>query len=107
MKKNTLIEHKEVIVCEKNGSISMSYNVLLTTLEANAMVKPVVITKLALTCTNCGKIDHSMETCHSRKKKVLIMPTAIVKSTELVVGTKTQLVKSRKIFICYPCIYFF
>ncbi len=35
------------------------------------------------------------------------MPTAIVKSTELVVGTKTQLVKSRKIFIRYPCIIFF
>jgi hypothetical protein len=36
MKRKTLIEHKEVvIVCEESGPISMSYNVLLTTLEAN------------------------------------------------------------------------
>jgi hypothetical protein len=36
MKRNTLIEHKEVvIICEESGPISMSYNVLLTTLEVN------------------------------------------------------------------------
>jgi hypothetical protein len=49
----------------------MSYNVLLTTPKANARVKPtvlVVTAKLALTYTNCGKIDHSMETCHNRKR---------------------------------------
>jgi hypothetical protein len=34
MKRNTLIEHKEVtIVCEKSGPINFSYNVLLTTPE--------------------------------------------------------------------------
>jgi hypothetical protein len=39
MKRNTLIEHKEVVViCEENGPTSMSYNVLLTTLEANVRV---------------------------------------------------------------------
>ncbi len=43
MKRNTLTEHKEVaIVCEESGHVSMSYNVLLTTPEANAGVKHVV-----------------------------------------------------------------
>jgi hypothetical protein len=37
MKRNTLIEHKEVtIVCEESGPISLSYNALLTTPEANS-----------------------------------------------------------------------
>jgi hypothetical protein len=73
MKRNTLIEHKEVIiVCEESGHVSMNYNVLLTTLEANVGVKlivPAMITKLALTYTNCGKIDHLVETCHNKKKR--------------------------------------
>jgi len=32
----------EVIVCEENGRVNMSYNILLTTLEANARVKLVI-----------------------------------------------------------------
>jgi hypothetical protein len=43
MKKNTLIEHKEVvIVCEENGLVSLSYDVLLATLDANIIAKPVL-----------------------------------------------------------------
>ncbi len=43
MKINTLIEHKEAtIVCEESGHVSMSYNALLTTLEANAGIKLIV-----------------------------------------------------------------
>jgi hypothetical protein len=39
MKKNTLIEHKEVgIICEENGLISLSYNVLLTTPKDNVIL---------------------------------------------------------------------
>jgi hypothetical protein len=55
---DTLIKHKEVVVaCEESGPISLSYNVLQTTPEANTIVKPIVpivITKSSLTCTNCG-----------------------------------------------------
>ncbi len=72
MKRNTLIEHKEaIIVCEESGLFSMSYNVLLTTREANVGVKLLILaitTKSTLTCTNCGNISHSMETCHNKKK---------------------------------------
>jgi len=74
MRKNTLIEHKEItIICEENGLGSLSYNVLLTTLEANIVVKPIipiVIAKSTLTCTNCGKIGHLIETYHNRKREV-------------------------------------
>ncbi len=35
------------------------------------------------------------------------MPTVIVKSTKLAIGTKIQLVKSRKILVRYPCIIFY
>jgi predicted RNA-binding Zn-ribbon protein involved in translation (DUF1610 family) len=73
MKKDTLIEHKEVaIVCEESGHVSLNYNGLLTTPEANIVVKlvvPVVTTKLTFTCTNCGKTGHSIETCHNKKKR--------------------------------------
>jgi hypothetical protein len=104
MKRNILIEHKEVdVVCEENGPISMSYNVLLTTLEADACVKPIVpivTAKSTLTCINCGKTNHSVETCHN-KKKVPIVSTATIKSTKPTVGTKTQ---PFKIHICYPYI---
>jgi hypothetical protein len=59
MKRNTLIEHKEVaIVCEESGLVSLSYNVLLITPEANVVVKPIVPTitvKSTLTRTNCVK----------------------------------------------------
>jgi hypothetical protein len=105
MKKNTLIEYKEaVVVCEESGFISLSYNILLNTLEANAIVKHVVlivIIKSTLTCTNCGKTSHSMETCHNRKIEVLVVPIIIVKSTEVVAKTKTQLVTSGKILVRY------
>jgi len=85
MKRNILIEHKEVvIVCEESGPISMNYNALLTTPKANVKIKPIVLamtTKSTLTCTNYGKISHLVETCHNIKKKVLVVPIAIVKST--------------------------
>jgi hypothetical protein len=69
MKIDTLIKHKEVVVvCEENEPISMNYNVLLTTPKANAGVKPTVTTKSTLTCTNCGKTSHLVETCHNNKK---------------------------------------
>jgi len=86
MKINILIEHKEVvIVCEESGPVSMNYNALLTTPKANVRIKHIVLamtTKLALTCTNCGKIGHLVETCHNMKKEVLVtVPIAIIKST--------------------------
>jgi len=100
MKINTLIEHKEaIIICEESGPISLSYNVLLTTLEVNVVVKLVVfiiIVKSTLTYINCVKTSHSMETCHNKKEEVLVVLITIVKSIELVGGTKTQLAKSRK-----------
>jgi hypothetical protein len=108
MRRNTSIEHKEVVViCEESGPINMSYNVLITTPKANAGIKHVVLDvtiKSALTCTNCGKIGHAVETCHNRKKEVPIVLTTIIKSTKPIVGTKTQLVKSRKMHVCYPSI---
>jgi hypothetical protein len=58
MRRNTLIKHKEVVVvCEESGPNSLNYNVLLTTPEANIIIKlvvPIVIAKSTLTCTNCG-----------------------------------------------------
>jgi hypothetical protein len=69
----------------------MSYNILLTTPQVNARVKlviPTVTTKSTLTCTNCGKIDHLVETCHNRKREVLVVPTATVKSTKPIARTK-------------------
>jgi hypothetical protein len=78
MKINTLIEHKEtIVVCEENRFVSMSYNVLLTTPEVNVRVKlviHVVIAKSALTTTDYGKTDHSMETCHNKKRYQLCQP---------------------------------
>jgi hypothetical protein len=100
MKKNTLIEHKEVvIVCEESGLVSLSYNALQTTLEANVVVKPVVpivTTKSTLTYTNCGKISHLMKTYHNRKREVQVVLIATVKSIELIVGTKTNLLNQEK-----------
>jgi hypothetical protein len=111
MKRDTLIEHKKiVVVCEESGPISLNYNVLLTIEEANTIVKPVVpiiTTKSTLTCTNCDKIGHLVETCHNRKRKVKVVPTATIKSTKLVVGTKTQLVKSGRIHVYCSCIIYF
>jgi hypothetical protein len=108
MKRNHLIKHKEaIIVCEESEPISMSCNALLTTLDANAGVKHVVhvvIAKSTLTCTNCGKVGHLVESYHKRKKKVLVVPTATVTSTRHVARTKTQLVKLREILVHYPCI---
>ncbi len=104
MKRNNLIKHKEVVVvCEERGLVSLSYNALLTTPKANVVVKLVVLTIIVestLTYTNCGKTGHSMETCHNRKKEVVVVSTII----ELIVGTKPQLVKLGKIPIRYPCI---
>jgi hypothetical protein len=80
MKKNTLIERKEVVVCEESEHVSMSYNVLLTTPKANARVKLVLLTmtsKSTFTCTNCDKIGHLVETYHNKKRDVLIVPTTI------------------------------
>ncbi len=56
----------------ESGHVSLSYNVLLTTLEADVVVKPIVpivTTKSTLTYTNYSKTSHSMETCHNMKKK--------------------------------------
>jgi hypothetical protein len=47
MKRNILIEHKEVVVCEESGFVSLNYNVLLTTPKANAVIKHVVPTIIA------------------------------------------------------------
>jgi hypothetical protein len=84
MKRDTLIEHKETIVlCEENGLINLSFNVLLTTQEANIVAKLVIlvaITKLALTCSNCGKTCHTFETCHNIKKDVIIILIVVIKS---------------------------
>jgi hypothetical protein len=73
MKINTLIEYKEaIVVCEESGHVNpMSYNVMLTTPKANARVKHVILivtTKSTLTCTNCGKTNNSMESCHNIKR---------------------------------------
>ncbi len=55
-----LINHKKiVIVYEKNGHFSVNYNVLLTTLEINVVVKlvvPIVIVKSTTTCIKNCKI---------------------------------------------------
>jgi hypothetical protein len=108
MRINTLIEHKEaVVVCEESELISLSYNALLTTSETNAVVKPiihVVTIKSALTYTNCGKTSHSVETYHNKKIEVLVVPTAEIEPTKPIARTKTQLVKSRKTHVRYPCI---
>jgi len=55
----------------KNGPIRLSYNVFLTTLEVNTIVKPMVHvrTKSTSTYTNCGKIGHTLEICHNKKKR--------------------------------------
>jgi hypothetical protein len=45
------------------------------------VIIPIIITKSTLTCTNCGKTGHLLETCHNMKKKVPVVPTTIVKST--------------------------
>jgi hypothetical protein len=93
MKRDTLIEHKEVVViCEENGPVNLSYNSLLTTPKANTMVKPivhVVTAKSTLTCTNCGKTCHSLKTYHNRKREVPIVPTTIVKSTKPITKNKS------------------
>ncbi len=82
MKRNILVDHKEtIVVCEENGHADFSYNVLLTTPEANIVVKhviPNVITKSTLTCINCGKTSHLVETCHNRKRKVIVVPIVIL-----------------------------
>ncbi len=48
-------------------------------------------TKSTLTCTNCGKINHLVETCLSRKIEVLVVPNAIVKSIKPIERTKPNL----------------
>jgi hypothetical protein len=95
------------MVCEESGPISLSYNALLTTPKANVIVKLVVFIitiKSTLTCINYGKTSHSMETRHNRKREVLVVLTVLVKSIKHVGGTKTQLVKSRKVQVRYPYI---
>jgi hypothetical protein len=70
----------------------LSYNVLLTTPEVNVIIKhviPIVIAKSTLTCTNCGKINHLVDTCHNREKKVPVVPTTTIKSIEPVTWIKT------------------
>jgi hypothetical protein len=83
VKKDTLIEHKEVDVeCEENEFISLNYNVLLITLEVNIITKHValiIIAKSSLTCTNYGKTCHTLETCHNMKREVLVALTTIIR----------------------------
>ncbi len=97
MKRNILTECKKIVViCKESGHVSLSYNVLLITPEDNTTFKLVVLTitvKSTLTYTNCGKIGHSMETYHNRKKEVPIVPTTIITSIKPIAGTKTQPVK--------------
>jgi hypothetical protein len=109
MKRDTLIEHKEaIIVCEESGPISLSCNVLLTTPKANTIAKPIVpivIAKSTSTYTNYGKINHTFKTYHNKKRKeLLVVPITMIKSTELIVETKTQPPKLVRILIRYPCI---
>jgi len=103
-----LIEHKETIVaCEESGHVSLSYNVLLTKLEANIIVKDVVlivIAKSSLTYTNCGKTCHTLKTCNNKKIEVLVVPTATVKSIKSIAKTKTQPAKRVRIHVQYPFI---
>jgi hypothetical protein len=43
MKRDTLIEHMEAtVLCEESGHVSLSYNALLNTPEANTITKPIV-----------------------------------------------------------------
>ncbi len=85
LKRDTLIEHKEVVVVwEESGPISLSYNALLTTPHVSIVFKlvvHVVIAKSSLTSTNCGKIGHTFDICYNRKREVQVVPTTIVKST--------------------------
>jgi hypothetical protein len=77
----------------------MSYNTLLTTLKANARVKPIVpivTVKSTLTCTNCGKTSHLVETYNNKKIEIPVMLTITIKSINLV--------RSRKILVHYPYI---
>jgi hypothetical protein len=101
LKRDTLIKHKEaVVICEKNGHISLSYNALLITLEVNIIVKPilpVVTVKSSLIYANCGKACHTLETYHNKKKKVLVILTTIVKSIDTIIK-----IKPVKIHVCYP-----
>jgi hypothetical protein len=67
---------RNVIFCEESGHVSLSYNVLLTTLEANAIAKPilhVVTFKSTSTYINCGKIGHTLETYHNQKGEIPII----------------------------------
>jgi hypothetical protein len=48
---------------------------------------------------NCGKIGHTFETCHNRKRKVPIVSTTIVKSTKLIANTITQPTKLVRIHV--------
>ncbi len=68
MKWDTLIEHKEVLVCEESGHVSLSYNVLFTPSKVNVITKlivTIVIAKSTSTYTNCGRACHTFETCHN------------------------------------------
>jgi hypothetical protein len=99
---NTLIEHKFFFVIgEKSGPISLSYNVLLITLKVNIIVKPMVhvTTKSTSTYTNCGKIGHTFEICHNKKKKVWILPTITINSMEPIVKPKSQHIKQVRIHL--------
>jgi hypothetical protein len=66
-----------------------------------------VVTKSLLTYTNCGKLGHTLETYHNWKKKLPILPTAIVKSTKPIVEIETEVAKLIGIPICYPYTIYF
>jgi hypothetical protein len=67
----------------------------------------IVTTKSSSTCTNCGKIGHTFETCHNKKIEVPVVPTTTIKSIEPMGETKTQHVKPVKIFIHYSHIIYY
>jgi hypothetical protein len=73
MTRDTLINHKEVVViCEENELVIANYNVLLFQLESKLVAQPIVhciITKQPLTCSNYGKTSHAKEICHNKKRE--------------------------------------
>lgn len=83
---------RNVIFCEESGHVSLSYNVLLTTPKVKAILH-VVTFKSTSTYINCGKIGHTLETCHNQKREIPIIPTTIVNTTRnLVLNVTIQFV---------------
>jgi len=83
----------------------LSYNVLVTTTKVNTIIKLVlstVIVKSTLTCTNCGKTGHSMETCYKRKREVPVVPTTTIKFAKPIARTKPNLLNQERYMFVIP-----